>query len=88
MFSRRSNMKSHMNNVHNGERKFACEHCGMKLKTSGNLKRHVESAHEKSFKCSLCKNHRFQTKEELEEHWTQKHPDKEFKYRAAAHTFR
>lgn len=44
-FGRKSNLKTHVKTVHEGERRFSCETCGEKFGHKAVLQRHIRAAH-------------------------------------------
>ena len=55
-FTRRPNLKRHVESVHEGKKPFKCSICDSSFAQSGNLKKHIATVHEgqKPFKCSIC----------------------------------
>ena len=44
-FSQAVNLKTHINEVHNGQKDHKCDSCGKAFSQLGNLKKHINSAH-------------------------------------------
>ncbi|KAH8323444.1 hypothetical protein KR067_010661, partial [Drosophila pandora] len=54
-FSYKGNLKSHIQNVHNGERRFQCPHCKKHFSHKGNLQCHIRvHTRERPYKCTQC----------------------------------
>ena len=55
-FSRASNLKVHINSVHNGQKDHKCDSCGKAFSQAGHLKFHINSVHngQKDHKCDSC----------------------------------
>lgn len=62
-------MNSHIQRKHSDARPFACEECGHRSKTAGDLKSHIKQVHcdEREIKCEECYRH-FKTNEHLKVH--------------------
>ena len=52
----KSDLKRHLESVHEGIKPFKCNICGKGSASNGEMKKHVETVHEgkKPFKCTTC----------------------------------
>jgi len=68
-FRRIYELRRHMDNVHNGVRKFSCKICGKSFTQSAHARVHMETVHQKilSWGCDLC-GRGFGTKHKLVRH--------------------
>ena len=76
LFTRRNDMKKHMNNLHLGIKPHKCEECKKSFAHKGDLNRHKNEVHGgiKSIECELC-GKSFARKNQFTKH--QKEHDKE-----------
>ncbi|XP_066925361.1 zinc finger imprinted 3-like [Clytia hemisphaerica] len=76
LFTRRNDMKKHMNNLHLGIKPHKCETCPKSFAHKGDLNRHTNEVHGKirSIECELC-GKKFARKNQLTKH--QKEHDNE-----------
>eukprot|EP00180_Rhodochaete_pulchella_P001269 Plantae.Rhodophyta-Rhodochaete_pulchella.ctg208.p1 GENE.Plantae.Rhodophyta-Rhodochaete_pulchella.ctg208~~Plantae.Rhodophyta-Rhodochaete_pulchella.ctg208.p1 ORF type:complete len:420 (-),score=15.64 Plantae.Rhodophyta-Rhodochaete_pulchella.ctg208:265-1524(-) len=72
-FSRRSNLKRHVDAVHSGRRPFICSFCHFRFQYKQHLKVHVDCQHfHRTFPCALCGSS-FVTRSNLKRHTRQIH---------------
>ena len=67
--AKKSDLKKHIEAVHEGIKKFKCNFCDYKAARNTNLRKHIESVHEgiKQFKCNIC-DHEFAKHSNLKKH--------------------
>ena len=69
-FSKNYNLNSHMNELHNNQKKYSCHICQYKTNRKYNLNNHIKHRHGggvKEFKCTMCEYQAF-TKAKLKMH--------------------
>ena len=72
----KGNLKRHIEDVHEGQKKFECEHCNKTFSQKCNLKTHVLNVHfGKKFKCQKCQK-TFNQKQIFLNHMKIKHNNK------------
>ena len=73
-FSSQSNLKLHIEAIHEKKKPWLCSECGDSFSTQNNLKRHISTVHkgEKPFSCSLCYRS-FSGKRHLKKHIQEVH---------------
>ena len=72
----KGNLKRHIEDVHEGQKKFECEHCKKTFSQKCNLKTHVLKMHSgKKFKCQKCQK-TFNQKQIFLNHMKIKHTNK------------
>ena len=71
---KRSSIKTHMETVHEGVKRYFCELCGNSYTSSNALLNHIKAQHEKKweYKCSRCERS-YNTKATLKQHFDAHH---------------
>ena len=71
---KRTSIKTHMDTVHEGVRRFFCELCGNSYTSGPALRNHIKAQHEKKweYKCSKCERS-YNTKATLKQHFNAHH---------------
>ena len=76
-FGLKSNLKKHVETVHDGKKQFRCDICNATFGQKQHLNRHVATVHEgkKQFRCDIC-NANFGYKSDLKKHVSTVHEGK------------